>query len=97
MVSKVPDLYVNFRMERIIELNSSLEIVENKFMKISNVYEEIISLVDEEHVEGEIGKQDTFEEYAYKEIHVLKNIIKKKTEEIQWSEVDEKLIQQYEK
>ena len=38
MVSKVPDLYVNFTMERIIELNSSSELVEKKIKKISNVY-----------------------------------------------------------
>ena len=71
------DIYETYTQDRLVDLNSSLTILQEKFSKISNITDNIISEIEEDNIEGEILKQTDFEEYACKQISILKAFIEK--------------------
>ena len=74
-------IYRDYDETDLIDLESTLVLLENKFSRVSCAQEEIIILIDEEILEEEICKQTEFEQYACKQLSLLKNFIKKHTKD----------------
>ena len=61
-------IYRDYNETDLIDLESTLVLLENKFSRVSCAQEEIIILIDEETLEEEICKQTEFEQYACKQL-----------------------------
>ena len=77
--STLKELYENYTPEQLVDLNSSLTLLQEKFKKISNIHDNILNEIEEENIDEEISKQTDFEEYACKQIGILKTFIEKCT------------------